>query len=152
MYRPIPNRSNGIVSISNRSRFHRRLTRAVTAELLLRDYKKLQHKLTLLCMEQESKVEKSLQSLLEVTYPMHGDLLWDCKLSEFGDWQRSHTAAGELNEPIGEVIAHRKETEEVIFRIFADRSNSDIDSVRIATGELTLPLRWCKCRIQSLSS
>lgn len=130
--------------------FEKRLKRARASELKLRDYKYMHYMLTLLCEEQQAKLEKSMQSLLEVSYPAGEDLLLDCKLSELGEWQRSHTAAHANQLPIGEVIGVDKQHGTVTFRIFAERSNADIDARRAASGELTLPVRWCKFRLGRL--
>jgi hypothetical protein len=149
-YSPVRQMRCTDVSLSGNLQHTRRLKRARADEKLLLRYKWIHYRISLLCAEQESKLERSMQSLLDISHPLPGDLLWDCKLSETGQWQRARTTADTHKGAIGEVIANDKEAGRVTCRIFSERSNPDIDSVRIVTGEISLPVQWCKCRIRSL--
>ncbi len=130
--------------------FHVRQKRARAHERVLRQYKKIHYMLSLVIEEQQNKLERSMQSLLELSYPAHGDLLWDCKLSDTGEWQRARTSANVEGGALGEVITHDREEGTVTFRLFPRRSNAVIDAVRRATGELVLPLHYCITRVGSL--
>jgi len=109
-----------------------------------------QHVLSQVCSEKLDTLEKCIQSLIDASYPVAGNMLWDCKVSENGEWQRQHTLAQSTRQPLGQVIGTDKDNQTVTVFIFSPNSNHAIDGLRTSTGHITIHVSWCQCKLESL--